>query len=136
MGHRECEYEGNIASVRAVEDCIRATKKFTEGIRTLRVNHPIQGEDFTSRVFCKYYEVYPYVDLDKKYPILEVIGIAFDLAWRDTPCIDVVFRYDYRSNKASVTIRDGVVAVKELSNNIPNIGKALVEITNGHKDEG
>ena len=130
MSHNGSEYTGNIESVRAVEDCIRATKKYTEGIGTMRKKHPIQGEDFPSKVFCKYYEVYPHVDLEEKRPFSETIGVAFDLWWRDTPFIDVIFKYDYRSNIATVNIKDGVKAVRELTKEIPNFGEALSAIIN------
>ncbi len=127
MSHNGSEFAGNIESVRAVEDCIRATKKYTEGIGTMRKHHPIQGEDFPSKVFCKYYEVYPEIELSWDMPA----GVALDWLWQDTLCLDVMFKYDYRANKASVTIRDGEKAIKELSKSIPNFGKALVAITNG-----
>ena len=122
------EYIGNIASVRAVEDCIRATKKYTEGIGTMRAKHPIQGEDFPSKVFCKYYEVYPSVELDWDMPA----GQAWAWVWGDVTHIDVIFRYDYRQNKASVIIKDGIVAVKELRRSIPNFGTSLAMIVNGN----
>ena len=58
-------------------------------------------------------------------------GEALDWLWGETLHIDVKFIYDYRANKASVTIRDGEKAIKELSKSIPNFGKALVAINNG-----
>ena len=131
MSQNGSEFTGNISSVRAVEDCIRATKKYTEGIGTMRKHHPIQGEDFPSKVFCKYYEIYPEIELSWDMPA----GVALDWLWQDTLCLDVMFKYDYRANKASVTIRDGGKAIKELSKSIPNFRKALVAITNGNNIE-
>ena len=124
------EFTGNIGCVRAVEDAIRATKKYTEGIGTIRIKHPIQGEGFRSKVFCKYFEVYPQIEIDWDMPV----GEALDWLWGDTPCIDVMFKYDYRVNKASISIRDGMEAVKELANSIPNFSDALARvIANGRK---
>jgi len=128
MSHNGFEYTGNIASVRALEDCIRATRKYTEGIGTMRKKHPIQGEEFPSKVFCKYYEVYPEMDISWDMPA----GKALDWLWQETLCLDVVFKYDYRSNIASVNIRDGDKAIKELVKSIPKFGVALKAITNGN----
>jgi hypothetical protein len=127
VSNKESEFIGNIVSVRALEDCIRATKKYTEGIGTMRKQHPIQGEGFPSRVFCKYYEVYPDIEVSWDMPA----GVALDWLWGETLHIDVMFKYDYRVNKASVTVKDGVVAVRELQRSIPNFGKSLVAIVNG-----
>lgn len=130
MSHNHSEFTGNIESIRAVEDCIRATKKYTEGIGTMRAKHPIQGEEFPSKVFCKYYEVYPEVDVSWDMPA----GVALDWLWRETPCLDVIFKYDYRVNKASVSVRDGPSAVKELARSIPKFSDMLaVVIANGNK---
>ena len=126
------EYPGDILLIRAIEDSIRATKNYTEGVKTLRQKHPIQGEDFQSRVFCKYYEVYPDVDLSRTMPFWEAVMTTSDWLWGETRRIDVVFNYDYRNNKASITIEDGVGAIKELANAIPNFSDTLARvITNG-----
>ena len=53
------EFVGSILAVRAVEDTIRATKKYTKGAFSKPPQHPIQGMDFPSRVLTEYYEVYP-----------------------------------------------------------------------------
>jgi len=118
------EVYGNIISIRALEDCIRATKKYTEGIQTIRKTHPVQGEELPSRVFYKYYEVYPdmEVGLDMDYRDFA------DWVWGDTACIDVMFHYDYRANKASVLVRDGDGAVKKLMESILGFGDVLKAI--------
>ena len=118
------EVYGNIISIRALEDCIRATKKYTEGIQTIRKTHPVQGEELPSRVFYKYYEVYPdmEVGLDMDYRDFA------DWVWGDTACIDVMFHYDYRVNKASVLVRDGDGVVKKLIESIPGFLDALKAI--------
>ncbi len=96
---------GNIESIRAIEDSIRATKKYTEGLLTLEKKHPqmIQGEDFPSRVFCKHYEVYPELEISWDMPV----GTAVDMMWGDTTIINIIFKYDYRINKASISIKIG-----------------------------
>lgn len=124
------EFIGNIESVRAVEDCIRATKKYTEGIGTMRLKHPIQGEDIPSRVFNKYYEVYP----DLKSVSWDMpAGQAIEWLSGGTPCYDIVFHYDYRSNYASVHIKDGDDAVEKLSAKITGLSQALRAVRNGVK---
>jgi len=115
------EVYGNIISIRALEDCIRATKQYTEGIQTIRKTHPVQGEELPSRVFYKYYEVYPDMEVGLDMDIKDFA----DWVWGDTPCIDVMFHYDYRANKASVLVRDGDGAVKKLMESIPGFGNAL-----------
>ena len=129
MSNNGGEFAGNIECIRAVEDCIRATKKYTEGIGTMRKQHPmIQGEDFPSKVFCKYYEVYPNTELSWNMPA----GEALDWLWGETLHIDVMFKYDYRVNKASLSVREGESAVRELVKSIPNFGDVLKAITNGN----
>jgi len=105
---------GNIGQIRAVEDCIRATKKYTEGAFTARKQHPVQGQDFPSRVLTKIYEVYPETEISWNMPV----NTAMDWLWCDTPCVMVTFFYDYRSNNAHVDI-EGDDAVKQLDRNIP-----------------
>jgi len=118
------EFRGNILAIRSLEDCIRATKKYTEGIQTIRKTHPVQGEELPSRVFYKYYEVYPdmEVGLDMDYRDFA------DWVWGDTACIDIMFHYDYRVNKASVLVRDGDGVVKKLIESIPGFLDALKAI--------
>ncbi len=137
MSKKRSEFQGGILEVRAVEDCIRATKKYTEGIGTMRKRHPVQGEDFPSRMFRKYYEVYPEMDLEQILPFLDAVFAMSDWFWGETPCIDVQFSYDYRANKATVLIRDGAKAVRELEEGIPGFGDSLGKITiNGDEYPG
>ncbi len=126
------ELRGNIGDVRSIEDSIRATHKYTEGIRTIRTKHPIQGEEFPSKVVTKFYEVYPDTELRWEMPAGEVI----DWLWGDVLCIDVLFRYDYRANRASVEIRDGSKAIQELARAIPGFKDALATVKNSWNDEG
>ena len=118
------EFKSTIINIRNIEDCIRATKKYTEGISTMRKQRPIQGTEFPSKVFCKYYEVYPETEISWDMPA----NTAIDLLWRDVPCVDVIFRYDYRHNVASITIQNGNDAMSKMVNNIPNLGKILSQI--------
>lgn len=123
------EKTGNIASIRAIEDSIRATKKYTEGLLTLDRKHPkmIQGEDFPSRVFWKIYEVYPDVELSWDMPV----GVAVDLLWGDTSIIIVKFHYDYRENRASMVVKDGQSAINDLKKTIPGFNSALDKVIIG-----
>lgn len=123
------ENASNIANIRAIEDSIRATRRYTEGIGTMRKKHPIQGEEFPSKVFCKYYEVYPETEIYWDMPA----GVALDWLWGETPKVDVLFKYDYRSNKASVLVMDGSTALKELEKGIPGFSEALAMV-NGNRD--
>lgn len=122
--NNRCAFCGTIIEVRAVEDCIRATKKYTEGLSTMRARHPVQGEDFPSKKFVKYYEVYPEVNVSWDMSA----SMALDWLWGETPCINVLFNYDYRSNKAEVVVKDGSSAVKHLEKAIPGLGSALDRI--------
>lgn len=115
------EYFGNIQSVRGIEDCIRATKKYTKGIFSRAKTYPIQGEDFPSKVVTEYYEVYPDTEISWDMPA----GKAIDWLWGEVLHIDVVFRYDYRVNKASVTIRGNNGVLQELKRGIPNLAEAF-----------
>lgn len=129
------EFVGSILTVRDVEDTIRATKKYTKGAFSKTVQHPIQGEDFPSRVLTEYYEVYPDLDMDKKMPTWDAMLTFSDWLWGDTPHIDVLFRYNYQRNKAIVIIRGGNGVVQLLSEGIPGFEEALAKVTeNGHEE--
>ena len=121
---RQIKFSGTIIAVRDVEDSIRATKKYTEGISTIRSKHPIQGAEFPSRKFMKYYEVYPEVDVSWDMPA----HIALDWLWGETPCIDILFNYDYRANKAEVIIKDGQDAVQQLEKSIPGFSLTIATL--------
>ena len=125
------EVYGNIMAIRALEDCIRTTKKYTEGIQTIRKTHPVQGDELPSRVFYKYYEVYPDMEVGLDMHIKDFA----DWVAGDTPCIDIMFHYDYRANKASVLVRDGTEAIKMLAASIPGFSDAIREV-NGVRGGG
>jgi len=121
---------GSIEQVRTIEDSIRATKRYTKGAFRKPVHHPIQGEDFPSKVLTEYYEVYPTVEVSWNMPA----GIALDWLWGEkssgekVPHIDVFFKYDYRENKASITMKNGEDSAKLLKQHIPNFEKALSKL--------
>ena len=123
-GKKGKEFRGNILAIRSLEDCIRATKKYTEGIQTIRKTHPVQGEELPSRVFYKYYEVYPEMEVSLDMDIRDFA----DWVWGDTPCIEVMFHYDYRASKASVLVRGSDGAVNKLIESIPGFLDALKAI--------
>jgi len=125
------ELVGSIESVRAIEDTIRATKKYTKGVFRKPVQHPIQGEDFPSKVLTEYYEVYPTIEVGWDMPA----GTALDWLWGEkasgekVPHIDVFFRYDYRNNKASVIIKNGINPTKLLEQYIPSFKETLSKLS-------
>lgn len=114
--------EGNIESIRAIEDAIRATKYYTEGITTHRAKHPIQGNEIPTRSFTKIYEIYldsQYPDMDS--PVMELIK------WTVSRAVIVYFWYDYRSGKAKFKVNpDYIDALCEI---IPDFRKALIDVT-------
>jgi len=118
------EFTGYILDVRAVEDCIRATRKYTKGAFSRPVKHPIQGEDFPSKALTEYYEVYPDTEISWDMPASD----AWAWVWGDTPHIDLRFLYNYQSNRGKVIIygNDGVVGM--LKEGIPNFAEALIKL--------
>ena len=121
------EFVGSILAVRAVEDTIRATRKYTKGAFKSPVQHPVQGEDFPSRVLTEYYEVYPDIESDKSLWDMDIIDAAFWLAG-ETPHIDVYFKYNYPRDKAIVIIHGGNGVMKLLDDGIPGFGEALERV--------
>ena len=124
------EVSSNIANIREIEDCIRATKKYTKGAFRRKQEHPIQGEEFPSKVITEYYEVYPYCDISPNMPV----GQAWAWVWGDEIHIDIYFKYNYSCNRASIEIYNalqsfksfnGNRAVDELKKMIPGFAEAL-----------
>ena len=126
------EFVGTILAVRSVEDTIRATRKYTKGAFKNPVQHPIQGEDFPSRVLTEYYEVYPDIESDKSLWDMNIIDAAFWLAG-ETPHIDVLFKYNYHRDKAMVIIHGGNGIVKLLGEGIPGFVEALGKVVENGK---
>ena len=117
-------YKSSILLVRDLEDTIRATKKYTKGAFSRVVSHPIQGEQFPSKVLTEYYEVYP--DLELGWDMRA--GDAWAWVWGDVVHIDITFLYDYRDNKAKVTIHGGRDAMEKLKEGIPGFKAAITLI--------
>jgi len=130
------EFSGDIMAVRAVEDCIRATGKYTEGVFSRQRKHtdaPIQGDDFPSRVLTKYYEVYPDIDLDKSRPFWDAVMTTSDWLWGDTPHVDMTFWYNYATNKARVLLLGGNGVVKLLEDEIPGFREVMGKVVENGK---
>jgi len=122
------EFVGSILAVRAVEDTIRATRKYTKGVFTKPARHPIQGEEFPSRALTEYYEVYPSLDLDKQMPAWDAIMTFSDWLWGEIPHIEVLFKYNYQIDKAIVVIHGGNGVMRLLEEEIPGFAVALARI--------
>lgn len=126
------EHKSSILLVRDLEDTIRATKKYTKGAFSRVVEHPIQGDQFPSKVLTEYYEVYP--DLELGWDMRATDAWAW--VWGDVVHIDIIFLYDYRENKAKVAVRGGERAVDELATGIPGFRDALERVKQAETDEG
>jgi len=120
------EFRGDILSVRTVEDCIRATRKYTKGAFARTQSRPVavQGESFPSKLVTEYYEVYP--DLELGWDMSA--SRAWAWVWGDVTHINVLFRYDYRADEARVEVSGGAKAVDELAGGIPGFQDALAKI--------
>ena len=123
------EFVGGILEVRAVEDTIRATKKYTKGAFSKAAQHPMQGEEFPSRVLTEYYEVYPDMEVGLD---MSIINATFWLAG-ETPHVDVYFKYNYQRNKAIVIIYGGNGVVDLLGEGIPGFAEALGKVSENGK---
>ena len=84
----------------------------------MATNHPIQGENFPSKKFCKYYEFYPDVEINSFWDV-PIFG--------DYRVIRVTFIYDYRKNRAEVQMgrREDV---EEMQSIVPGFGRAIGDI--------
>lgn len=116
------EFRGNIITVRALEDSIRATKKYTKGaFNKFQPRYPIQGGDFPSKTVTEYYEVYP--DLEVGWDMSASKALSW--VWGDVTHIDIRFYYDYREDLARVVIYGGTSSLEELYRGIPGFKEAL-----------
>ena len=118
------EYVGDITAIRAIEDCVRATRKYTKGAFRKPIEHPTQGDDFPSRLLTEYYEVYPDLELSWEMSASD----AWAWVWGDVAHFDVLFQYDYRVNRGRVIVRGGNGVVKLLKQGIPGFGEALTNV--------
>jgi hypothetical protein len=115
------EFTGTILEIRAMEDCVRTTKKYTKGAFSRPAQHPIQGDDFPSKVITEYYEVYPDMEVGMD---MSIIDFALWLA-DETPHIDVRFNYNYQRNRAMMIVFGGNDAMRALTDGIPGLRDVL-----------
>ena len=115
------EFSGDIMAVRDVEDCIRLTRKYTQGIFKKPVDNLMQGDGFPCRVLKLYYEVYP--DLDVGFDMKA--SDAWAWIWGDVLHIDVYFYYNYVTNKGKAIIYGNDGVINALREGIPGFGEAL-----------
>lgn len=130
------EYEGTILQVREVEDCIRATKKYTKGAFQRPAKHPVQGEAFPSKVLTEYYEVYPNLDLDEVMPLWDAIMVTSNWLWGDIPRVEVRFYYNYLRNRAMMIVQGGKSDVGMLADGIPGISPLLAALESAPSSNG
>lgn len=119
------EFVGDILSVRNAEDCIRLTRKYTKEVFRKTAEYPIQGGDFSSKMLTEYYEVYPDLELSWDMSASD----AWAWVWGDVLHVDVIFRYNYLTNRAKITIHGGNGIVRGLKKGIPGFGEALIKLT-------
>ncbi len=118
------EYNGSILAVRAVENCIRATGKYTEVGQ--RPSAAVQG-DAPSAVLTKHYRVRPDIDVEEMMSLGQAIWKTF--SWLSGESIRIQFHYDYREDdKAKVTIEGGNGGVCALESGIPGFTAALAAV--------
>lgn len=126
------KYTGTILDVRAVENTIRATERYTKVIsRKKRKEYQIQGEEFSSRTVIEFYEVHPDIDIGKQRPLREIwetIKDASDWLWGDTPMVEVTFVYYQARNEALVDVYGGNGVLKMLEDGIPGWKEALEKV--------
>lgn len=130
---------GSIAQIRDIEDTIRATKRYTEGLTMRRKDHPKQGDDMPSSAFARTLEVYldsDFTQFDWDMDIRELINKR--LEWLKSRATVLRLWYDYPNNRASLHLHS--YAVENLCESIPDFEAALYkvkpflferEITNG-----
>ena len=129
--------KSGVFNIRQLEDSIRATERYTEGLLTKERKHPIQGEEFTSKAFRKMYEIYPTHNIPKALrtnedePIKEFFPNFYK--WITSPAIQIYFYYDYRNDKAELEYHDK--DLEQLIKVIPNFINILKRIHNNRKSE-
>jgi hypothetical protein len=122
---------GNIESIRNVEDCIRATKRYV--IKMKKGNHPIQGDEPTSN-FTIDYTVYLTSDESKLMNSnVSLIGEYVKLYnWFISPSVDVHFTYDYRVNSAEIRCKKE--DIEKLKDVIPSFNLMITNIKECEKN--
>ena len=97
---------GSIDYIRGIEDSIRETKQYTEGLLSDRHTHPAQGED-GSKAFTKKYELY----IDAPLHSMNILKWMDEnesnvFQWFDGRAVIFKFWYDYREMKANCRVND------------------------------
>lgn len=95
---------GTIDRIRKIEDAVRMTGQYTEGLFKEYSHHPVQGEEST-RAFTKEYELYidaPLHNINDE--ITEGINDAF--AWLKGRAVIFKFWYDYRKAEANMRVSE------------------------------
>lgn len=130
------EFKNNIAGVRSIEDAIRATRRYTEGLNTIIQHHPVQGTSVSSRAFAKCYEIYPDMVIGMDIDISDLpVSDVIDWLWADTTCVNVRFWYDYRVNQATFKVIGGDESLQRLLKVIPGLLKLLLDMTPDRKEQ-
>jgi len=125
------EYVGNIQLVRAIEDSIRASKKYTKILFRRNGQTPMQGEGFPSRCVTEHYEVYPDIDgVSWDMPV----GVALEWLSGIVTSVEVMFKYNYNVNKAWMVVKDGYQGVRELKKGIVGFREALSKVATNAGD--
>lgn len=109
--------KSDIPKIRAIEDTVRATKNYTEGLFTASKVHPEQ-DNFPTRIFTKQYDIYP----DSTVPGWDSY-ISEVIKWLRSRVIVIKFWYDYRNNKAEIIGQRNELAI--LCEMIPNFQETL-----------
>lgn len=123
------EIVGTVLEIRAIEDTIRATRKYTKGVFSRkRKEYPIQGDDFPSKVVTEYYEVYPETDLEQLRSLWEAVMVTSDWLWGKEPMVQVKFNYNYSRNRGMMTVFGGNGVMKMLGAGIPGFDEAVALI--------
>lgn len=120
------EFTGSVVAVRAVEDCIRATGKYSKFQIT---ETKVLGADFPSKVLTEHYEVYPKLSTkfggDVRFPE------AVDLFIGESPTVIVKFKYNYREDTASVIIKKGIPDIQLLIRGIDGFEASITKLISG-----
>jgi hypothetical protein len=124
------ELSSSIQTVTEIEDCIRASKKYTKSLFSRKTPLPTQGDTFPSHVVTEHYEVYPDLNIEEQKSFWDAALTMSDWLWGDILHIDVTFKYNYNSNKAWIEVYGGAPAVTVLTKGIPGLGPLLNKLTN------
>tara|TARA_Y100000310_G_scaffold344205_1_gene455710 strand:- start:299 stop:742 length:444 start_codon:yes stop_codon:yes gene_type:complete len=118
--------KGNITQIRELEDSIRATNRYTEGLFTKKVKRPEQG-DMPSRAFSRLLEVYldaEFMELDWDMAFMDYLNKSIE--WFTSRATVIKFWYDYRDNKAEMSVEETRINI--ICDVIPGFAVSLAKI--------